>query len=167
MSTDPFDLDALLAPKLEGYEPRAGQANMARSVERALSERRQLIVEAGTGTGKSLAYLIPLATKAVEGEFRAVVSTYTKALQRQLTEKDLPFVRREIAPRLRFALAFGSENYLCMRRYDRLRAQKDMFLDDPRGLDELMEWAGRTRDGIREGSGQASSSSGIPVSVLR
>lgn len=150
---DPIDLNAILAPCLPGYEPRGGQAQMALEVDRALGGRRHLIVEAGTGTGKSLAYLLPLVRHCVEGEYRAVVSTYTKALQRQLTEKDLPFIKSEIEPRLRFSLAFGSENYLCLRRYERFRAQGDLFGASASALEELLEWAGHTRDGLREGSG--------------
>ncbi len=151
---DPLDLNAILAPCLPGYEPRGGQAQMALEVDRALSNKRHLIVEAGTGTGKSLAYLIPLVRHAVEGECRAVVSTYTKALQRQLTEKDLPFIKSEIEPRLRFSLAYGSENYLCLRRFERFKSQGvDLFGQNARAHEELMEWAGRTRDGLRQGSG--------------
>jgi ATP-dependent DNA helicase DinG len=126
---------------------------MASEAERALSGHRHLIVEAGTGTGKSLAYLIPLALHVVGEEERAVVSTYTKALQRQLTEKDLPFVRREAVPGLRFALAFGSENYLCRRRFERLKAQEELFKEDRGEMEALLDWASRTRDGLREGTG--------------
>ncbi|KKL51101.1 hypothetical protein LCGC14_2298860 [marine sediment metagenome] len=152
-NADPLDLNAVLAPCLPGYEARAGQAQMASEVDRTLANRRHLIVEAGTGTGKSLAYLIPLVQYTVEGEYRAVVSTYTKALQRQLTEKDLPFIKSEVEPRLRFALAFGSENYLCLRRFHRMKAQDDLFGDNTSVIDKLLEWAGQTRDGLREGSG--------------
>ena len=152
-NTDPIDLNSILAPHLPGYEPRAGQAQMASEVERALLNKRHLIVEAGTGTGKSLAYLVPLVRYTVEGEYRAVVSTYTKALQRQLTEKDLPFIKSEVEPNLRFALAFGSENYLCLRRFERMKAQDDLFGENTSVIDKLLEWAGQTRDGLREGSG--------------
>ncbi|HEB01660.1 MAG TPA: DEAD/DEAH box helicase, partial [Nitrospirae bacterium] len=152
-NADPIDLNAILAPCLPGYEPRGGQARMALEVDRTLASRRHLIVEAGTGTGKSLAYLIPLVRYCVEGEYRAVVSTYTKALQRQLTEKDLPFIKSEVEPNLRFALAFGSENYLCLRRFERMKAQDDLFGENTSVIDKLLEWAGQTRDGLREGSG--------------
>jgi ATP-dependent DNA helicase DinG len=150
---DPIDLNAILAPHLPGYEPRGGQAQMSEEVDRALGWKKHLICEAGTGTGKSLAYLVPLVNHTVNGEFRAVVSTYTKALQRQLTEKDLPFIKSKIEPNLRFALAFGSENYLCLRRFERAKAQDDLFRDNSEALEDLLFWAGQTKDGLREGSG--------------
>ena len=77
-------------------------------------------MEAGTGVGKSLAYLVPLIIWAIETNQRAVVATYTKALQQQLVDKDLPFLKRVLGD-FRYALSVGGENYLCLRRFDQLR----------------------------------------------
>ncbi|GAI46187.1 unnamed protein product, partial [marine sediment metagenome] len=83
----------LIAKKLKNFEERTEQIEMARAVEKAIRERKHLIVEAGTGVGKSLAYLVPFIYWAVEEEKRVIVSTYTKTLQHQLTKSDLPFLR--------------------------------------------------------------------------
>ncbi|GAB4390744.1 MAG: helicase C-terminal domain-containing protein [Thermodesulfovibrionales bacterium] len=143
-----MDLDGLLSPLLPGYEPRAEQSRMAGAVLDALQSSGRLVVEAGTGTGKSLAYLIPLAMYALDGEKRAVVSTYTKALQRQLFEKELPFLREKLFGSLRYALAMGSENYLCLRRLDQAR-RYGLFTEDAEEVEALLEWAASTETGLR------------------
>ena len=99
------------------YEHRPQQLHMAEAVETALAAKTHLIVEAGTGVGKSLAYLVPLVQWAREEGCRAVVATYTKALQQQLVQKDLPFLRTVLGD-FRYALCVGGENYLCLRRFD-------------------------------------------------
>ena len=86
-----FRPDGLLSARHPAFEPRKGQSDMAAAVEEALSENRKLIVEAGTGTGKTLAYLVP----ALLSERRVVISTGTKALQEQLFFRDIPFLRNE------------------------------------------------------------------------
>lgn len=125
---------------------------MAAAVWTTLERRGRLIVEAGTGTGKSLAYLIPLVETVIHDESRAVVSTYTKALQRQLFEKDIPFLTESLYPGLRTALCVGSENYLCMRRLEQAK-NLGLFEGDPSETDRLMDWARQTESGIREGTG--------------
>jgi ATP-dependent DNA helicase DinG len=144
-----IDLDAMLGSVLPGYETRPEQARMAEAVREALAGGGRLLVEAGTGTGKSLAYLIPLAEHAVSEEERAVVSTYTKTLQRQLVEKELPFVREHVCPTLRFALSMGSENYLCLRRLEKATEQ-GLFPEETPELCALRKWAAETETGIRE-----------------
>lgn len=144
-----LNLDSVLSASLKGYEHRPGQGSMAEAVREALVGGERLIVEAGTGTGKSLAYLIPLAGAALENETRAVVSTYTKALQRQLVEKELPFVRDNLPGPLSFALCLGSENYLCLRRLEQARTH-GLFNDESEELGRLLEWAAFTESGIRE-----------------
>jgi len=152
--TDPGELDSILGPHLPGYEQRAEQKQMAEAVAEALGAPTHLMVEAGTGTGKSLAYLLPLAETCIREERRAVVSTYTKALQRQLVDKDLPFVRDNIFPGLRFTLCLGSDNYLCLRKLEQAHSQESLFEDEESaGLDSLVAWSLRTADGVREGSG--------------
>ncbi|HCK79602.1 MAG TPA: ATP-dependent helicase, partial [Actinobacteria bacterium] len=112
------DLPSVLAAAVEGIggEPRAGQLQMARAVERALTEREHLLVQAGTGTGKSLAYLVP----ALLHHSTVVVATATIALQTQLVERDLPVLVEAIAPLLgrrpSFAVLKGRSNYACLNR---------------------------------------------------
>jgi ATP-dependent DNA helicase DinG len=92
-----------------GYEHRRSQLEMAELVEAAFQEKRHLIVEAGTGTGKTLAYLIP----AIRSGKRVVISTATKSLQEQLFEKDIPFLQKYFAPDLKVAVMKGRSNFLC------------------------------------------------------
>src|ERR1700741_5424837 len=92
----------------EGYEPRPSQMEMAELVEAAFQEKRHLIVEAGTGTGKTLAYLIP----AIRSGRRVVISTATKSLQEQLFEKDIPFLQKYFARNLKVAVMKGRSNFL-------------------------------------------------------
>src|SRR3712207_7890807 len=93
-----FGRGGLIASAHPEYEYRPGQVEMAAAVLRAFEERRHLIVEAGTGTGKTLAYLVPAVAAALERSTRVVISTGTKNLQEQLMEKDIPFLQR-VLPR--------------------------------------------------------------------
>lgn len=128
------------------FEFRPGQAEMAREIEAALAERRHLIVEAGTGTGKTLAYLAPVIASGK----RAVISTGTKALQEQLFFKDIPFLEKHLGRSLRAAYLKGRANYLCLEKlYD---AEKKPILS---GLEEIEDfalikkWAQETETGDR------------------
>jgi len=110
---------------LDGFQVRPGQVKMARAVTRALNDGLRLMVEAGTGTGKSLAYLVPAAMHAVQNGRRVVISTHTIALQDQLVNKDVPVMRRALSsgegepPEVRVAVLKGRANYLCVRRWRR------------------------------------------------
>jgi len=106
-----FGAHGSLAAVLESYEPRAEQAELAQAVTEALARREHLLVEAGTGTGKSLAYLIP----ALESGLRVVVATATKALQEQLLTKDVPLAAAALGREVRVAVLKGRQNYLCRR----------------------------------------------------
>ncbi len=88
-----FGPDGLIAKAHTEYEYRPGQIEMAQAVMRAFEDKRHLIVEAGTGTGKTLAYLVPAVAAALGGNGRVIVSTGTKNLQEQLMEKDIPFLQ--------------------------------------------------------------------------
>ena len=115
------------------YEYRAGQLQMAKAVEAAFREKRHLLVEAGTGTGKTLAYLIP----AIASGQRVVISTGTKNLQDQLYYKDVPFLAQHLGRPLRVCYMKGRNNYLCRQKvYD---AEKQPIL---RGLEQVEEFAG-------------------------
>lgn len=144
-----FGSGGLIASHMgRGYEYRPQQAKMAEAVDKALKKGKHLIVEAGTGVGKSLAYLLPAIQWARESNRRVVVATYTKALQQQLVQKDLPFLKKVIGD-FRFTLCVGGENYLCLRRFDQLRMH-DMYEEAERGpLNRLFEWSTRTRTGLR------------------
>ncbi len=110
---------------LDGFQVRPGQVKMARAVTRALNDGLRVMVEAGTGTGKSLAYLVPAAMHAVQNGRRVVISTHTIALQDQLVNKDVPVMRRALGsgagepPEVRVAVLKGRANYLCVRRWRR------------------------------------------------
>jgi ATP-dependent DNA helicase DinG len=130
------------------YERRPQQLAMAEAVENALASQTHLIVEAGTGVGKSLAYLVPLVLWAREENCRAVVATYTKALQQQLVGKDLPFLKKVLGD-FRFALCVGGENYLCLRRFDHLRMGDLYEQSEVEALNRLFAWSTATRTGLR------------------
>jgi len=145
-----------LARALPTFEPRPEQTRMADEVSRALMEGRHLLVEAGTGVGKSLAYLVPAvlwATRdgpAAPELKRGVVSTHTRALQEQLARKDLPFLERALRPEgivFRHALLMGSENYLCVQRLQEIGLKHGGLLDDRSGaiLRDLVRHAGARR----------------------
>ncbi len=132
----------------KAYEHRPQQIEMASAVDKALATKTHLLVEAGTGVGKSLAYLIPLILRTREENNRAVVATYTKALQQQLVDKDLPFLK-SILGDFRYALCVGGENYLCLRRFDHLRIG-NLFEQHEIGLlNRLFMWSTGTCTGLR------------------
>ncbi|WCO65589.1 ATP-dependent DNA helicase [Iamia majanohamensis] len=144
-------LAAVAAALPGGGEDRPGQQAMAAAVERAIRERRHLLVQAGTGTGKSLAYLVPAALSGRP----VVVATATKALQDQLVGKDLPFVADHLEGELSYAVLKGRSNYVCRQRLGELDAPDQLALD---GLAErapeeelraLREWAATTPTGDR------------------
>jgi ATP-dependent DNA helicase DinG len=117
-----FSAGGALSGPLKGFEPRPQQIQMAMAVESALAEEKPLLVEAGTGVGKSLAYLLPAALWAVRENKRVWVSTHTKALQEQLLNKDLPLthaVLKSAGLDLRYGVLMGAGNYLCVDRLKR------------------------------------------------
>jgi ATP-dependent DNA helicase DinG len=127
-----FGPDGLIAKAHAEYEYRPGQIQMAEAVMRAFECRHHLIVEAGTGTGKTLAYLVPAVAAALGGRGRVIVSTGTKNLQEQLMEKDIPFLQCVLPKKFTAAYMKGRNNYVCLHRLN--RAQSSPVLD---GLDEV------------------------------
>ncbi|NDG98449.1 MAG: hypothetical protein EBY11_11015, partial [Proteobacteria bacterium] len=101
---------------MAGYEPRPGQVRMARAVTRSLNDGLRLVIEAGTGTGKSLAYLVPASMFAVANGRRVVISTNTITLQEQLFNKDIPVLRKALPHDVQVAVLKGRTHYLCLRR---------------------------------------------------
>ena len=142
---DFFSPNGLLSKKLEDYEPRPSQERMAAIVTEALEGRHHAIVEAGTGTGKTLAYLAPAL---MHGQ-RLMVSTGTKALQDQIFYKDIPLLERILDREIRAAYLKGRNNYLCKLKLH--TSQEDGFFT-PLELDnygEIKAWAGKTETGDR------------------
>jgi ATP-dependent DNA helicase DinG len=141
-----FGPSGLLARKMSPYEHRPEQREMASAVQQAFTQDRFLIVEAGTGTGKTLAYLIP----AVLSGKRVVISTGTKTLQEQLFYKDIPLIREQLNFPFRASFMKGRGNYLCLRRF-RLFSRQPLFQTQEEAVyyQALKKWAGRTRTGDR------------------
>jgi len=137
--------DGLMAQRLGGYEHRPGQEAMMHAVMRAVEERAVLLVEAGTGTGKSLAYLIPAALAAEP----VIVSTGSKTLQDQLFHKDIPFVRDALGVPFKAALLKGRTNYLCLLKLEQSRHDAHLFKEHGGWLDIFDEWSGQTDTGDR------------------
>ncbi len=136
--------EGLLAARLRGaYEPRPAQLAMARAVARCLEDESKLVVEAGTGTGKTLAYLVP----AVLSGRKVVISTGTKTLQEQIFHRDLPALLEVLEAELPVACMKGISNYLCLRRLDEAR-RCPQLISDPH-LERLLRWAGETASGDR------------------
>ena len=135
--------------KAKGYESRPGQARMAERVAEIIEDQRHLVVEAGTGTGKSLAYLVPAAYAAQELGKKAIISTYTIHLQEQLFGKDVPIVQSLVPFEFTAALLKGRQNYLCPHRLKKAQQhQGDLFATgQAEQLKALLDWAGRTKDG--------------------
>src|ERR1044072_7786093 len=127
-----FGPGGLIAETHPEYEHRPGQIRMAEAVLRAFEEHRHLIVEAGTGTGKTLAYLVPAIAAASARGGRGVVSTGTKNLQEQLMEKDIPFLQRVLPRKFSAAYMKGRGNYVCLSRLK--RAENSPVLD---GLEDV------------------------------
>ena len=158
------DVDGLLATAVAaiGGAERPGQVAMARAVRAAIESGEHLAVQAGTGTGKSLAYLVPAARYAVGESATVVVSTATIALQRQLIDRDLPRLAEAIAPVLGrepvFAILKGRRNYLCLQRLRGGPAEEEgEALFDPgavsaigRQVQRLHEWSADTKTGDRD-----------------
>jgi ATP-dependent DNA helicase DinG len=142
--------EGILSSQVEGFEYRSQQMDMAGAVEKAFDNANHLIVEAGTGTGKSLAYLIPAILWAVENNKKVVISTYTKTLQHQLLNHDIPFLRDKLGINFRYALCMGNENYLSLRRLKR-SAQAGLFTqeNEENQWEGIFNWAEETETGFR------------------
>jgi len=131
-----FGPGGLLAKRHPGYEFRPSQLAMAQIADEAFEKHQHVVVEAGTGTGKTLAYLIP----AIRSGRRVVVSTATKSLQEQLFHKDIPFLQKHFAPNLKAALMKGRANFLCRQKVHQMDGQPVL-----KGIDEI-DWFAQIRD---------------------
>jgi ATP-dependent DNA helicase DinG len=131
-----FGPGGVLEKSHPGYEFRNSQLEMARIVDQAFQKKQHVVIEAGTGTGKTLAYLIP----AIRSGRRVIVSTATKSLQEQLFQKDVPFLQKHFAPNLRAALMKGRANFLCRQKVHQTEGPPVL-----KGFDEI-DWFSQIRD---------------------
>ena len=148
--------DSPLADAMEGFDERPEQVAMARAVANAINEGQRLIVEAGTGVGKSIAYLLPALMYASMNNKRVVVSTNTINLQEQLVGKDVPVLLEALAgisevsaQDVRYTQLKGRANYLCHRRWSRMRSNETLSENEARLLAKLMVWMRETTTGDR------------------
>ena len=133
----------------DSFEQRPEQVAMLRAVSNALSYGNHLMVEAGTGVGKSFAYLVPAALFALQNNTRVIVSTNTINLQDQLTQRDLPNLSQALNLDFRFAVLKGRSNYLCPRRLENLRHFGPRTADEMRVLAKVMVWQLTNQSGDR------------------
>ncbi len=140
---DVFATDGPIARALPGFEAREGQVRMARLIERGFLENVHTVVEAGTGVGKSLAYLVP----ALRAGARVVISTGTIALQEQLVRKDIPLVTKALGVKARVELLKGRNHYLCKAKFEKESGAR--LVAPSLALERLWQWAERTETGDR------------------
>lgn len=145
-----FGPDGLIARAHPDYEYRPGQIQMAEAVLRAFEKKRHLIVEAGTGTGKTLAYLVPAIALAASRKCRVIISTGTKNLQEQLMEKDVPFLQQFLPKKFTAAYMKGRGNYACLQKIKRAETMPILDgLEEMDYFDEVRQWARESQTGDR------------------
>ena len=143
-----FGPEGMLAKHLKGYEQRDEQVRMAFHVATAFNDNKVSVIEAGTGTGKSLAYLIPALLWALRNDQKVVISTNTINLQEQLIKKDIPLLQRHAASEFHACLVKGRGNYLCLRKLDGVLDEPALFPDSAtEELQAIASWSETTRSG--------------------
>jgi ATP-dependent DNA helicase DinG len=141
-----FGPGGMLEKRHPGYEFRPSQLAMAELTDNAFEKHQHVVIEAGTGTGKTLAYLIP----AIRSGRRVVISTATKSLQEQLFQKDVPFLRKHFAPNLKAALMKGRANFLCRQKVHQMDGQAVLKgIDEIDWFSQIREWEKLTETGDR------------------
>ncbi|CAN5242026.1 ATP-dependent DNA helicase [soil metagenome] len=145
-----FGEGGLISRFHDNYEYRDGQVKMAEAITAAFDEGKHLLVEAGTGTGKTLAYLIPAINESIKTRKRIVISTGTKNLQEQLMEKDIPFLQKILPNRFTAAYMKGRSNYACLYRLHKSDDQPILDgIDDVDNFREVRDWARSSVTGDR------------------
>ncbi|MFN8448433.1 MAG: exonuclease domain-containing protein [Anaerolineae bacterium] len=147
--TDIVDEGGLLSTRLPGYEHRSQQVEMAQTVGDAFNRSEHLMIEAGTGTGKSLAYLVPAVLWAEQNNERVVISTNTINLQEQLIDKDIPTLRDALDLPFTASVMKGRANYLCPRRLQAVRRRRPTSVDEVRTLAKILVWLLESKTGDR------------------
>ncbi len=138
-----------LSQLLDGFEERSGQKEMIRMVSESLNTGSPALIEAGTGIGKSMGYLLPSVSWALKNNKRVVISTATINLQEQLIRKDIPLVKKLLEVDFDYVLMKGRQNYICLRKVEELKKELFTFFDEE-DIDQfnlLAEWALKTDDG--------------------
>ena len=143
-----FSAEGVLS-RSPNFEFRPQQQEMAVAVARALQDQSHLLVEAGTGVGKSFGYLIPAVLYAVAHRKKAIISTHTINLQEQLIQKDLPVLEKVLPVKFSYTMLKGRGNYLCTRRLHKTLAHADQLFNSPEiaELHRILEWSRETEDG--------------------
>jgi ATP-dependent DNA helicase DinG len=150
MSIDPAAVlgpGGVIAPRLPGYEIRQEQIEMAKAIAHAIETQTHLVVEAGTGVGKTFGYLVPAILAATEQGKKIVASTKTINLQEQLIDKDVPFLLSAIPQKFRALLVKGRSNYVSIRRLEAATARAASFggAAESKQLTELLHCRGKRR----------------------
>jgi ATP-dependent DNA helicase DinG len=154
----PLGAEGPLARAVPGFSPRAPQQQMAAAVAAAIEGENQLIVEAGTGTGKTFAYLMP----ALDSGKKVIISTGTRHLQDQLYRHDLPVVRDALQAAVHIALLKGRSNYLCHHHLALAVSEgRSLSRSQARDLETIRTWSGRTRSGDISGLAEVSEQSAL------
>lgn len=151
-----FQENGLLAQKIKNFEYRKEQEKMALNIEKAINQDKKIIIEAGTGTGKTLAYLIPAIKWAIENQKKVVIATNTINLQEQLLNKDIPIARSIINQDFSYALVKGRNNYVCKRLFNELAIKTsndidvELFsLEQKEQLKYILNWGKKSETGDR------------------
>ena len=139
--------NGLISRALSNFEQRPEQIEMACAVQQSFDKCQHLVVEAGTGVGKSFAYLVPAIQHVASNKGKVLISTYTITLQEQLINKDIPFLSNCMEENFSAVLAKGRNNYLCKRRLNFATKQRKIFDDLADELETIRDWATRTKDG--------------------
>ena len=152
--TDLLGPEGAIARRLEEFEERPEQLRLAQAVEECLANQTNLLAEAGTGIGKSFAYLLPAVLHASQhrGAGPVVISTRTIALQQQLELKDIPFLQAVLPVEWSAVTVVGRNNYLCLRRMELARQERGVLFPDPareQQLHAITQWSLDTKDGTR------------------
>lgn len=147
-----FEKTGLLSQVFQGFEYRDEQLHMAKHIEKGLNKEIKVIVEAGTGTGKTLAYLIPSIEWAIKNKKRVVISTNTINLQEQLLNKDIPIAKKVIQGDFKYILVKGRGNYLCNRKYSNIIMGENSSIQDFSDsqkvqFNEIKKWGQKTEKG--------------------
>ena len=149
--TIPFRKDSRIFSDIwPAYQWRPQQEEMARGVTRTLREDNILLVEAGTGVGKTLAYLLPLCYYALENDVRVAVSTETRSLQKQILEKDIPTIEKILGRSIAAEVCMGASNYVCKRKLSRVVERGDFGPDMAEHLSDFIDWESATEAGSRQ-----------------
>ncbi|SDH41976.1 ATP-dependent DNA helicase DinG [Alteribacillus bidgolensis] len=144
---DFFSTDGMLARSWSDYEPRQGQDQIAKAVKKAFQMREHLLIEAGTGIGKSLSYLVPALFYCKEADRRVVVSTHTVNLQEQLMAKEIPLLRKILPFHFNAVVMKGRNHYLCLRKFKQLLNTAPSTYEEVLGLAQILTWILETNTG--------------------